>query len=333
MSKSTEKVEAALASTLEPIIASIEDGIADPDNWVAPWHKVDADLFNPFCPATGRHYTAGNRFILAMTSMGFGAEPHWGTYNQWKGMSKHTRACNKTVKNAGKRNESRPDCDDDCHLVNVAKGEKAIAYALRPLMRKDENDAGEEVTRIFGFAPFVVFHSGQVDGYSIARDETAFTPVTDAEDVAAAFEFAAATGATVNADEVGNRAFYSPGSDSITVPAADRWKDAGGCWGTIAHELTHWTGHKSRLDRDLTGRFGDDAYAAEELVAELGSAFTLSKLGRSAEPRADHAEYLAHWLRVLKADPKHLMTVASAAEKASSFVLEAADTETLEVAA
>ena len=319
-----DRTAAILEATLAPIIASIEEGIAHPAGWSAPWHGAAADVWSPHCPATTRNYTAGNRFMLAVTSMFFGAEPHWGTYNQWKGMSKHTKTCNAAASNVGKRNEARPECGDDCHIVNVRKGEKSIAYAFRPLMRKVENDAGETSTAIYGFSPFAVFHSGQVDGYRIPVAET--TPLDMSDDVAAAFDFAVAAGAKVNESEY-EGAFYRPSTDEITLPARGRWKDPVGAWATAAHELTHWTGHKSRLDRDLSGRFGDDAYAAEELIAELGAAFTLASLGRVSEPREDHAHYLAHWLRVLRADPKHLLTVASAAEKASGFILEATSAE------
>lgn len=323
MSKSADRTAEVLEATLAPIIASIEAGLADPGDWVAPWHRASADLWSPHCPATGRNYTAGNRFMLAIASMFFGAEPHWGTFNQWKGLSKHTTECNKSATGAGTRKEKRPDCSDDCEIVTVRKGEKSIAYALRPLMRKEETDSGDERMRLYGFAPFAVFHSGQVDGYSIPAAEVSDI---DLDDVAGAFEFARSAGAEVIEDDFAG-ASYSPTLDRITLPAPSRWKDSTGAWATVAHELTHWTGHSSRLDRDLSGRFGDDSYAAEELIAELGSAFTLAKLGRSSEPREDHAKYLASWLRVLKSDPKHLMTVASHAEKAAAFIIEKTESD------
>lgn len=331
MSKSSERTAEVLTAALAPIIESIETGLANPEAWEAPWHRSDAQMMSPHCPATGRNYTAGNRFMLAVASMFFGAEPHWGTFNQWKGMSKHSTACNKTATGAGTRKEKRPDCSDDCEIVSVRKGEKATTYAIRPLMRKEMMENGEERTRIFGFTPFPVFHSGQVDGYSIPVAESD-APTVDASSITEVFAFAAKVGAdVVESDFAG--ASYSPSLDRITMPAADRWKDIMGAWGTMVHELTHWTGHSSRLDRDLSGRFGDDAYAAEELVAELGSAFALSTLGLTATPRADHAKYLAHWLKVLKADPKHLVTVASLAEKAATLIIEKAAVEAGELVA
>ena len=93
-----------------------------------------------------------------------------------------------------------------------------------------------------------------------------------------------------------------------------------GYYGTLLHELTHWTGHEKRCDRDLSGRFGADAYAAEELVAELGAAFLCSELGISQQPRPDHAQYVGHWLRVLKADKRAIFTAASKATQAAEYL-------------
>lgn len=93
-------------------------------------------------------------------------------------------------------------------------------------------------------------------------------------------------------------------------------------YSTLLHELTHGTGPAHRCDRDLSGRFGTDAYAMEELVAELGAAFLCAELGVAVEPRADHAQYLAHWLNVLKADKRAIFTAASKAGEAAAYVRE-----------
>jgi antirestriction protein ArdC len=88
----------------------------------------------------------------------------------------------------------------------------------------------------------------------------------------------------------------------------------------LLHELTHWSGAETRCDRTFGERFGDDAYAMEEMVAELGAAFLCGDLGITAEPRADHADYIGHWLRILKADRKAIFTAASAANKAAEYL-------------
>ena len=100
------------------------------------------------------------------------------------------------------------------------------------------------------------------------------------------------------------------------MPLFDQFDGAESYYATLLHELTHWTGHKSRLDRQAHKRFGDPAYAFEELVAELGAAFLCADLQLSAAPREDHAPYLAHWLKALKAAPSILMAAAGAAERA-----------------
>jgi len=88
------------------------------------------------------------------------------------------------------------------------------------------------------------------------------------------------------------------------------------------HELTHWTGAKKRLNRDLSGRFGSEAYAVEELIAELGAAFLCADLGITLTPRQDHASYIRNWLRVLKTDKKAIFTAASKASEAANWLLE-----------
>jgi antirestriction protein ArdC len=101
---------------------------------------------------------------------------------------------------------------------------------------------------------------------------------------------------------------------------------------TKAHEITHWTSHKSRLDRQLGKRFGDEAYAAEELIAEMGAAFLCARLGLTPEVREDHAAYLDHWLKVLKGDKKAIFTAASQAQKASEFLFSMQGDATLQAA-
>lgn len=321
-----------MEAVVAPIIAAIEDGIANDGRWEMPWHNANAAAFGAYNPVTDREYTGGNRMVLALAVMFGRAEGHWATYRHWASLSKHTKTCEAAASNVGKRNESRPACGPDCHVVNVRKGAKAT-WLFRPRkFKKVDETTGEEKWIIGGFSPFPVFDSSDVDGYDMPKPEVPAIPADDASDIAAAFEFAANAGALVD-EHWAAGASYSPGFDRITMPAKDRWKDSHGAWSTMAHELTHWTGHKTRLNRDLTGRFGGEAYAFEELIAEMGAAFTLAKIGRSAEPREDHAKYLASWLKVLRENPKHLWTAAGAAEKAAEFIVEAAATDEVMVAA
>ena len=105
------------------------------------------------------------------------------------------------------------------------------------------------------------------------------------------------------------------------MPQQEQFKDWDNYHATLLHEMTHWSGHKSRLDRDLTGRFGSEAYAAEELIAEMGSAFLCAQLGIELEG-LQHPQYLENWLKVLKGDKRAIFTASSKAREASEYLLE-----------
>ena len=119
----------------------------------------------------------------------------------------------------------------------------------------------------------------------------------------------------------GNRAFYAIGSDYVQMPPFEFFKDPESFYATQLHECTHWTRHPTRLDRDLgRKKWGDEGYAMEELVAELGSAFLSADLGLTPEVRDDHAAYLAGWLKVLKEDKRAIFSAAAHAQKAAEFL-------------
>jgi antirestriction protein ArdC len=121
-----------------------------------------------------------------------------------------------------------------------------------------------------------------------------------------------------------SRGFCAPATDHIQMPPFQAFREGIGYYSTLAHEHTHWTANESRCNRQLGKRFGDNAYAAEELVAELGAAFTCSHLGLSTEPREDHAAYIASWLKVLKADSRAIFTAASKAQQACDWLIQRA---------
>lgn len=131
--------------------------------------------------------------------------------------------------------------------------------------------------------------------------------------------FFAATGAAIR--HGGNMAFYAAGSDHVQMPPFETFRDAESYYATLAHEMTHWTKHTSCLNRDFgRKRFGDEGYAMEKLVAELGSAFLSADLDLTPESRADHAPYVASWLNVLKNDKRAIFTAASHAQRAVVFL-------------
>jgi len=150
--------------------------------------------------------------------------------------------------------------------------------------------------------------------YELAQLQT-----SELERIERAEEFFKQTKADIRSG--GDKAFYSPSQDFIQLPPFGTFRDAESHAATLAHELTHWTRHASRLNRDFgQKRFGDDGYAVEELVAELGSAFLCADLQITPEVRDDHASYLAHWLKVLKRDKRAIFTAASHASKAVDFL-------------
>lgn len=201
--------------------------------------------------------------------------------------------------------------------ARIRKGEKSTMI-LAPIICENK-DTGEDELK--GWRGVALFSSTQVDGYEPegVPTEASFDPHTAAE------EAIKASGATITFGS--DRAFYAPGPDSIVVPAMAQFDTAEEYYGTMLHELVHWTGHKSRLERDFSGRFGSDSYAFEELVAELGSSFLCSMLGIHHGFREDHAKYLKHWLGVLKGDKNAIMTAASHAQKAADYIMDAVEAQ------
>ena len=119
----------------------------------------------------------------------------------------------------------------------------------------------------------------------------------------------------------GTRAYYAEGADYVQMPPFETFRDAESHAAVLAHELTHWTKHEKRLARDLgRSKWGDEGYAKEELVAELGAAFLSADLGITPEVRPDHAAYIASWLKVLKGDKRFVFTAAAQAQRAADYL-------------
>jgi antirestriction protein ArdC len=278
------------------IVAAIEAGAGD---FVMPWHRKKGGLM-PKNVLSGNHYKGINILALWVEAQGNGfSSDVWGTYRQWAAKG-----------------------------AQVKKGAKAshVAFYKEITIENDQED--EERTRLFARAT-PVFNADQVDGWvdpepAIVGQSAPVDTLPEAE------SFVAATGARIL--HGGSRAFYSPSTDAIQIPERTAFTGSPTSsptetyYSTLCHELTHWTGVKTRCDRDLSSRFGSQAYAMEELVAELGAAFLSAELGIASEPRADHAQYLANWLQVLKNDKRAVFTAASAASKAVAFLHGASPT-------
>ena len=275
------------------IVASLEKGVRP---WMKPWNAAQpsSQVARPL-RANGIPYRGINILMLwgAATDNGFTA-PNWLTFKQALELGGHVR-----------------------------KGEKGALVVYAASFSRSETDeaTGEESERSIPFLRgYTVFNADQVDGLPDSFKATAPAMPAGSERVGRADAFAAATGAVVR--HGGNRAFYSPGVDIVQMPPMQAFRDAESYYGTLIHELTHWTGHDKRLARSFGKRFGDRAYAVEELVAELGSAFLSAELGLTPEPRTDHADYLGHWLGVLKADKRAIFTAASHAQRAAEYLGE-----------
>jgi len=273
------------------IITSIEQGAGD---FQLPWHQGGGMVSRPTNIASKKAYRGVNIVALWAASQACGfSSGIWGTYRQWS--------------EAG---------------AQVRKGEKSsyvVFYKELEFVRTEDGADTESDTRLFARAT-PVFAAEQVEGFVAepASDRAEIEPIDAAE------AFVRATGAAIA--HGGTRAYYRPSTDSIQLP--DRMAFVGTAtstaqesyYSTLLHELTHWTAPDQRCNRTFGKRFGDDAYAMEELVAELGAAFLCAELGITLDPRLDHAQYLTSWLSVLKADKKAIFVAASAASKAVEFL-------------
>jgi antirestriction protein ArdC len=273
------------------ILADLEQGVRP---WMKPWNADNtAGRITRPLRHNGTPYRGVNVLLLwdEATTRGY-ASKIWMTYKQ-----------------AAELN------------AQVRKGEHGalVVYADR-LTRIEAGDNGEDVEREIPFMKgYTVFNVEQIEGlpdHYYGRPEPKGEPLQLLEN---AEHFFAATGATFH--HGGNMAYYAPGPDLIQLPLPEVFRDAPSYAATKAHELAHWTKHESRLNREFgRKRFGDQAYAREELVAELGAAFLCADLGITPEPREDHAAYLAHWLKVLREDKRAIFSAAAHAQRAVDYL-------------
>ena len=277
----------------DKIITELEAGTVP---WVRPW-SGEADPF-PRNALSQRPYRGINTVVLGMEAHCRGyASNQWLTFKQAQQLGGHVR-----------------------------KGERAstIIYYQAKMMEKDDSETmadGDEAEK--RFVPllklFSVFNVDQVEGLPESYLEM---PVLEADwDASATAEqIMECSGAAIR--HQGFKAFYSPTNDLIYLPGKTTFADAAAYYSTALHELCHWTGSSTRLGRKLGRRFGESAYAMEELIAELGSAFL------SAHCRLDgklqHASYISSWLEVLQRDKRAVFVAAAQAQKAADYLLEQA---------
>jgi antirestriction protein ArdC len=194
---------------------------------------------------------------------------------------------------------------------HVRKGERSTMVVFTKRISIGDDDDPETISMLRTYA---VFNIAQADGITdpLFAQPVGPEPLADAD----VEVFMARTGARIRSG--GSQAFYIPSNDTIRMPPLSSFDEAASYYATLLHELGHWTGHPARLDRDLTGRFSSHAYAAEELIAELTSAFLCSELGIRGELR--HAGYIQDWISLLTDDTRAIFTAAAWASAAASYL-------------
>lgn len=304
------KLDKLMAGVVERLIATI----GEVGDWSKPWKAL----------ATGAHrqvendrpYTGINAIILWIEELARGlADPRWGTYKTWQRVGAQVRS--------GERGTQLIFWKMlyACGTCDVRFGEdRDDAYSHQGSAHGGEY-GHVEGTPILRW--FTVFNADQCDGVPAAL-EVEVTPLE--LQMAQARAFIEATGCVV--DNHPARAFFRHDRpDRIYVPQPGQFDSEPAYWGTVFHEVTHWTGHESRLDRQSRNRFGDAAYAGEELVAELGAAFLAAHLGVETEPHPNHAAYLKSWLAAISEEPTRLYHASKDATEAVRYLIEASGTQ------
>lgn len=198
----------------------------------------------------------------------------------------------------------------------VRKGEKATLVTYSDRKERENKDTGE-VERYWYMVPYHVFNVAQVEGLVESIEDDLTDYVHPVEDIALADRLPTALGVTRKEGEPS----YSPTTDILRMPDSARFKTTNGYMATLAHECVHATGHSKRCNRDLTGRFGDEHYAMEELIAEIGAAFITAQWGLNNQLE-NHASYVKSWLKVLKNDNKAIFDAARMAKNATDYIEE-----------
>jgi antirestriction protein ArdC len=268
------------------IVAELERGVKP---WVRPWDpEKAAGPQSPLNPVTGKRYHGINVLILGMDMRAFqSGDPRWMTYQQ--AQEKHWQ---------------------------VRKGERATTIFFTKPYEVEDDDAEDGRKTIRVLKHHAVFHASQIDGipaYEAPSAEEASWTRPEAADI-----IVKNSGAVVRIG--GDRAFYSPATDHIQLPPEHAFRGPPQFAATALHELAHWSGAPSRLNRDMQSRFGSAAYAMEELRAELASAFIASELGIPTDI-PQHASYVADWIRPLKNDKREIFRAAADAQKITDMLL------------
>ena len=285
---SSGKLDEVYKSISAKLIKAIEE--ADGDKWEAPWYKNNAFPKNP--TNNNRPYSNTNLLFLmfAQEEKGY-TKPLWATYKQWE--------------KAGGQ---------------VRRGEKGTGILVpRVFKGKEDADGNKKAGGVY-YTVATLFNVDQIDGVDVAKLEEDIPKLSESQRITQLETAIKEIGAKITEATQGS-AFYRPSTDEIVMPRFEDFKSPLDFYATQAHEMMHWTGHTSRLNRPNMNAFGTEAYAYEELVAEIASAFFMAAHGLSAEPQPQHAKYLASWLKRLKSDPDALQKAVQDAQKATNFAI------------
>lgn len=277
------------------IVEQLEQGTAP---WQKPWQPGELRL--PYNPTTGKEYKGMNSMWLSMQGHG---DPRWMTYNQASAEGGQVRKGSKGT-----------------HIVywKFSEERKQTDEQGRPVIDPEtgkQKTINVQLERPRSFMA-VVFNASQIDGLPPLE---ARPLMPEPERHTRAEAILANSGASIQ-HAPGDRAYYRPSTDSITLPERNQFPAADAYYATALHELGHWTGHPSRLDRDLSHPFGSEGYAREELRAEIASLMLGERLDIGHDP-GQHAAYVGSWIKALKEDPKEIFRAAADAERIAGYVM------------
>ncbi|UOF81562.1 antirestriction protein [Bacteriophage sp.] len=291
-----------IATTItNEVIKQLEQGCAP---WVKPWKSKPSEGA-PHNPASGTYYRGANFIWLTLlqSSGAFGTSSEWMTYKQAQ--------------------------DKGAQVRKGAKGVQVIFYKPMQVQGAFNPDTQQHDSKVIPMIKtYTVFNRDMIDGLpvdEVAENEPSIPEFQTKEECET---FIKDSGAIVK--HGGDSAFYSPSLDFIQLPKREDFKSESDYYATALHELSHWTGHKSRIDRDFSKskRWGDSAYAFEELVAELGAAMLCAHL--KVDGQLQHASYIQSWLKVLKQDSKAILKAGAEAQKILDYLVKVEEVEAAE---
>jgi len=273
----------------DTIVRHLEEGTTP---WQKPWDGGADTFYIPQNGVSGKQYNGVNVLLLWGTALEREYKSHeWASFRQWNNQKE-----------------------------SIRKGEKGTMVVYYDFIEKEEDG---DIKKVPFIKSYLVFNRCQLNSFQ----PDAVTTVEEkslAERLEHVETFVKNTNAIIKYK--GNRACFIPSLDEIHMPRIAKFTDTEhstateNFYSTLSHELVHWAGHSDRLNRDFGKRFGDHTYAAEELVAELGSAFLCATLSISRETRKDHANYIANWLQALKGNKYLITTAANAASRAVDYL-------------